>query len=62
MLAAGCLFPFLLLVGGALLGVKIGGEQASIIGGAVGFVIGIAIPAIGFWILRRATRDEKERP
>jgi len=61
MLAAGCLFPFLLLVGGALLGVKIGGEQASIIGGAVGFVIGIAIPAIGFWILRRATRNGKEQ-
>lgn len=61
MLAVGCLFPFLVLLGGAILGAKIGGAEGSLIGGIIGLAIGVAVPAVAFWALRKATADKEGR-
>jgi hypothetical protein len=61
MLAVGCLLPFLILLGGAILGAQLGGAQGSLAGGIAGFAIGLTVPAIGFWMLRKATADKEKR-
>lgn len=61
MLAVGCLFPFLVLLGGAILGARVGGAQGSLLGGIAGFAIGLVVPVAGFWMLRRATEDEEKQ-
>ena len=61
MLAAGCLFPFLVLLGGAILGAKLGGAEGSLVGGIIGLIVGVAVPAAAFWALRKATSDKEKQ-
>jgi len=59
MLAVGCLFPFMLVVAGAIIGGTNGGAKESLIGAVIGLVIGAAIPAIAFFAFSRMNKGNK---
>jgi len=56
MLALGCLAPFLLLVGGAVIGAFLDATTGSIWGAAIGLALGLAVPAILLVMLFAARR------
>lgn len=56
MIALGCLFPVLLVVGGAIAGGTHGGAQDAAIGAGIGLVAGAALPAAAFFLFSRARR------
>ncbi|MBY8828607.1 hypothetical protein [Hephaestia mangrovi] len=58
MLAVGCLVPFILLVGGAILGAQLGGTAGSIWGSVIGLVAGLAVPAVMFGALLSARKKD----
>ena len=57
MAAVGCLLPFLLAIGGAILGAMMAGDEGAIWGGLAGLVIGLAVPAVLFYALASARKD-----
>ncbi len=50
MLGVGIVLPFITMVVGALLAMRIGGESGMVMGGAIGFGIGCAMLAM-IWLL-----------
>lgn len=61
MIAVGCLFPFLLVVAGAIVGGMRGGAEASALGAGIGLVVGAAVPAAVFLAFSAARRKSPTR-
>jgi hypothetical protein len=53
MLAIGCLIPFVTLVLGAAIGAYVGGDHGGYWGAGIGFAAGLALAAIGLFLLDR---------